>query len=210
MKYWIRVFLAIVISVIAITACAWALYRLIRTGTCASGGPYVSAQPCPSGTGLQIMALVGGIFGLLIGIGIYTARGQTSPPARGSRKSFAAVGFSLLMLSMAAACLLAAFGPASTGEAGPQLGGGIAAGVLLLIGLPPLLFGWRSLAGSGPVTFSMPTPPATIATPPPRPPTPAQPRGDALSKLEQLGELRRSGVLTEEEFQRQKRELLGN
>ena len=36
----------------------WALYHLVRTGTCASGGPYVSARPCPSDTGAKIVGPV--------------------------------------------------------------------------------------------------------------------------------------------------------
>src|SRR3954470_17607380 len=37
------------------------LYHLVKTGTCASGGPYVSARPCPSDTGLWIGALLLGL-----------------------------------------------------------------------------------------------------------------------------------------------------
>ena len=47
--------------------------------------------------------------------------------------------------------------------------------------------------------------------PPPPPPEPAAPSGaDAdLARLQQLGELRASGVLTEQEFQAQKARILG-
>jgi hypothetical protein len=46
--------------------------------------------------------------------------------------------------------------------------------------------------------------------PPPPPPPPAEPDPDAdLARLQQLGELRASGVLTEEEFQTQKARILG-
>ena len=47
--------------------------------------------------------------------------------------------------------------------------------------------------------------------PPPPPPEPAAPSGaDAdLARLQQLGEQRASGVLTEEEFQAQKARILG-
>ena len=38
------------------------LNALLATGTCASGGPYVSAHPCPPGTGGHILELIGGIF----------------------------------------------------------------------------------------------------------------------------------------------------
>jgi hypothetical protein len=38
------------------------LTHLMDTGTCASGGPYVSANPCPDGTGTRILLLVLAIF----------------------------------------------------------------------------------------------------------------------------------------------------
>jgi hypothetical protein len=46
--------------------------------------------------------------------------------------------------------------------------------------------------------------------PPPPPPPPSAPDPDAgLARLQQLGELRASGVLTEQEFQAQKSRILG-
>ena len=46
--------------------------------------------------------------------------------------------------------------------------------------------------------------------PPPPPPSqePAAPQADMLTQLQQLGELRESGVLTEEEFAAQKAKIL--
>lgn len=45
--------------------------------------------------------------------------------------------------------------------------------------------------------------------PPPPPPAPAPSQADTLAQLKELGELRASGVLTEEEFAAQKAKLLG-
>jgi hypothetical protein len=42
-----------------------------------------------------------------------------------------------------------------------------------------------------------------------QPAAPAQPADDPITKLKELGELRDSGVLTEEEFAAQKAKLLG-
>ncbi len=53
-----------------------------------------------------------------------------------------------------------------------------------------------------------PPPPQYAAPPPPPEPAPADPDAD-LARLQQLGELRTAGVLTEEEFQVQKRRILG-
>ncbi len=53
-------------------------------------------------------------------------------------------------------------------------------------------------------------PPQQAYAPPP-PPEPAAPaQADVLGQLQQLGELRSSGVLTEEEFAAQKAKILGS
>jgi hypothetical protein len=54
----------------------FSLYQLMKTGTCASGGPYVSARPCPEGTGLYIGALTGGIVAFLAGAALFATRGR--------------------------------------------------------------------------------------------------------------------------------------
>ncbi len=53
-------------------------------------------------------------------------------------------------------------------------------------------------------------PPAGAVPPPPAAPMAPQPGGDdQLARLERLGALRQQGILTEEEFQQQKRRILG-
>jgi hypothetical protein len=52
------------------------LYHLVKTGTCASGGPYETVRPCPSGTGAWIGALIGGIFVFLVGGAVFATRGR--------------------------------------------------------------------------------------------------------------------------------------
>jgi hypothetical protein len=54
----------------------FALYELVKTGTCASGGPYVSARPCPSSTPYYIGALIAGIFAFLAGGALFATRGR--------------------------------------------------------------------------------------------------------------------------------------
>src|SRR4051812_15279257 len=94
----------------SIVAVDWGIYHLVRTGSCASGGPYVSARPCPPGTGGHILALIGGIFGGLIGIGLYAARGGSG---HRSTAGLGVIMWSLLFITIAGAVALAAFGPAS-------------------------------------------------------------------------------------------------
>ena len=54
----------------------------------------------------------------------------------------------------------------------------------------------------------MPPPPPPQALPPQVAPPPAAPAVDVVSQLKELGELRRDGVLTDAEFEDQKRRLL--
>jgi len=49
-RYWIRAVLGLALFLASLTAFEYALWSLIETGTCASGGPYVTARPCPEGT----------------------------------------------------------------------------------------------------------------------------------------------------------------
>ncbi len=218
------------------------LYELGRIGTCASGGAYEIARPCPPGTATHGLLLMASIFGGLIGAGIYAAG------ARGVRSALGlgVLLWALTFVGLAGAMALAAFGPAA-----PDTGGGaqIAAIVLLVVfvpmGIAPLLFaglgsagarrarsaglmggtaggdaaggGTASIAGlpasPGPPPESPPPrPPPRPAPPPPRTAPPSAPpagASDTLAQLERLGELRRSGALTEEEFARLKSELLG-
>ncbi|HEX7210611.1 MAG TPA: SHOCT domain-containing protein [Propionibacteriaceae bacterium] len=54
-------------------------------------------------------------------------------------------------------------------------------------------------------------PPQQAYAPPPPPPQPQAPaESDMLSQLQQLGELKAAGVLTEEEFAAQKAKILGS
>ena len=105
MRYWALALGGLVLVGASLVAADWAIYHLARTGTCASGGPYVSARPCPPGTGGQIVALVGGIFGVLIGAGIYAMRGGGRRP---SPIGLGTVVWSLGFLTSAGAVALAA------------------------------------------------------------------------------------------------------
>ena len=64
------------LMVAGLAAFGFGLYHLVKTGTCASGGPYVSARPCPSDTGLHVAALVAGVFVFLAGGAVFATRGR--------------------------------------------------------------------------------------------------------------------------------------
>ena len=129
-----RAVIGYVIVAGAMLLLAWASYHLMRTGSCASGGVYVSARPCPAGTGGHILGLMGGIF--LAIAGTFVA---------GS----AALGvfcFGMLFNLLGGAALLVSLGPAAPPDDGS---GGIVMGVLFvgLMGIPPVLGALRMASG---------------------------------------------------------------
>lgn len=282
MKYWTRTLIGLGICGASIVAIDWALYELVRTGTCASGGPYVSARPCPPGTGLRIVALTGGIFGGLIGMGIYATRGERLRPAS---IGLGAIMWALLFCTLAGAAIVAAFGPAAGDEPGSKTAAIILGVVFIPMGLAPIPFalvGRRKAEqaqqlveqgkrcegvvvkvedtkvtindnprirftvraeppGEAPftiektavvsrveipregdrctvfydpanreqrngVSFDFPRTVSVAAAPAP---ARAPDDDDPIAKIERLGELRDKGLLTAEEFEAQKRRLLG-
>jgi hypothetical protein len=194
LKYWLRTLTALALCGGAVLAIDSSLYHLIRTGTCASGGPYVSARPCPPGTGLHIVLLVGGIFGGLIGIAIWAVRGGSARP---SRVDLPVIMWSLLFCTIAASAVLAAYGPANNGDDGARTAAIILGLVFIPMGVGPIamaLLGRGNGVSASPIKLT---------------PMPSARPADAISRLERLAELHTSGVLTDAEFEQQKRKLLG-
>ncbi|MEH3052884.1 MAG: hypothetical protein PGN13_02610 [Patulibacter minatonensis] len=121
----LRVALGLLIVGGCILFACWALFDLVRFGSCASGGPYVSARECAPGTGWKIGGLTFSIFGVLIGVGI-----SGSP-----RVGLAAWGWGFT--GLAATFLIASFGPAAGPDASAAFGIGM--GTLFgAMGLPGL------------------------------------------------------------------------
>ena len=211
-KYWSLSLLGMLVSLAALLLMTWALYHLVRTGTCASGGPYVSARPCPEGTGAKILGLTGAIFALLIGGGIYAARGSRG---HGATLGMGIVLWSLLFISLAAATFVAAFGPANNDDPGARTAAIVLAIVFLPMGILPLIgavgfkFGRSRLTGKVSATVSRYPKPAPPQFDFPRPAAPPGGRaGDVAARLRKLDELRDSGLLTDAEFQAKKAEIL--
>ena len=211
-KYWSLSLLGMLVSLAALLLMTWALYHLVRTGTCASGGPYVSARPCPEGTGAKILGLTGAIFALLIGGGIYAARGSRG---HGATLGMGIVLWSLLFISLAAATFVAAFGPANNDDPGARTAAIVLAIVFLPMAILPLIgavgfgFGRKRLKGQAPETvraYPEPAPPQFPFAPPPK--APGAPAGDVAARLRKLDELRDSGLLTDDEFEAKKAEIL--
>ena len=156
-RYWSLSLLGMLVSLASLLLMTWALYHLVRTGTCASGGPYVSARPCPEGTGAKILGLTGAIFALLIGGGIYAARGSRG---HGATLGMGIVLWSLLFISLAAATFVAAFGPANNDDPGARTAAIVLAIVFLPMAILPLIgavgfgFGRKRLKGQASETVS--------------------------------------------------------
>jgi Short C-terminal domain len=133
------------------------LVSLLETGTCASGNtPYQISQPCPSGTGTDILLLMAGIFGGLIGAGIFAFRGdppwdKDRPLNYASSFSFGLFAWGFFFTATGATSLIASLtNQQIQNSSGGQLGGIIVGGTFLLMGVPALLLSlWRLVSGLG-------------------------------------------------------------
>ncbi len=104
----------------------WAIYELMSYGSCASGGPYVSARECAPGTGLKIMSIFGSTFAVLIGTGLI-----------GSWRA-ASAAWGVLFTGLGAMFIFGmALGPDADLPSMKAVGFGVG-GLFLLMGLPGL------------------------------------------------------------------------
>jgi hypothetical protein len=198
------------------------LIGLLKTGTCASGGPYEISQPCPEGTGTDILLLMGSIFGGLIGAAIFAFRGE-SPWGSGKSRwgGFFGLGtfaWGLFFAATGASALIFSLGYDDDG-AGGKLGGMIVGVTFLFMGVPALVIslwgffksfgsdggrGSRSAsAGSVGSMTTASTPGAASAATVGR-----AGAGDTIGRVERLQKLRESGALSDAEFEREKAKIL--
>jgi hypothetical protein len=227
-RYWFTSLLGMLVCLASLLIMSWAIYHLVRTGTCASGGPYVSARPCPSDTGVKILGLIGSIFGLLIGGAIYAARGSRGHG--GGTIGMGVILWALLFICLAVSTFVAAYGPANNDAPGAKSAAIVLMIVFLPMGILPLLgaagFGigrGRFSSNSKPHQYPKPAPPQytfpmpgasgasgtgarTVSTI--TGPAPGGQAGDVATRLRKLEELHESGLLTEEEFESKKADLL--
>jgi putative oligomerization/nucleic acid binding protein len=127
------------------------LISLLETGTCASGNtPYQISKPCPSGTGTDILLLMGSLLGAGIGGLLFVNRGD--PP--GGRKpldlegdfTFGVAAWGLFFTATGATSLYGSLtNEAIKASGGGQLGGIIVGATFLLMGIPAVVISVRSL-----------------------------------------------------------------
>ena len=215
------------------------LVSLLETGTCASGNtPYQISQPCPSGTGTDILLLMAGIFGGLIGVGLFARRGN--PPWDANRNtdldsdfSWPAFAWGIGFTATGATSLIAGLtDEAVKNGGGAQLGALIVGGTFLVMGLPIFVLSiwWlikdfrRRGVPSTAVPTTAPSSGGTFGSSSGIGGAPQWARslpwvsgsgttaasgsGAQIAKLERLQKLRASGALTDSEFEREKAKIL--
>ncbi len=111
------------------------LHHLIRTGTCSSSGynEYGPTQVCPAGTGAWIGMLMGGIFGVLIGLAVAGAFAFIVP---------------LMFMAIGAGSISVAFDESAA--SGASTFGIIFGGCFFIAGLIPFLFMLRGVLSGSP------------------------------------------------------------
>jgi len=198
--------LQLLTGLIAVAALALAcveLAKLMDIGTCASGGPYVSAKECPDGTGTRILLLTASLFVYVIAI---LASGQ------------GLFFYGLLFVALSAIFIRGGITDGDLAAVGYGVGG-----LFAVMGLVPMVLairGWFSddestarARAAGIASFTRlaqqgvmaPAPaPAVFAGPVSAAPRPA----DNLARLQQLGDLHQRGILTDAEFAAEKAKIL--
>jgi hypothetical protein len=75
--YWGRTLTGVALMLAAVAAIAFSIWKLTRIGTCVSGGPYVSARECPSGSPLYGIGIAPCLYAFLLGAWLFATRGRT-------------------------------------------------------------------------------------------------------------------------------------
>ena len=217
----------LLVAAFGLAACITLLFLGMRAvmdigGACAEGGPFVPVQPCPEGVALVMPLGMLGLFGfgaLGFWAGARVGGGWAALPLLAWPALFISLGWNFLQYGVAP--------PADLEPGGGPVWGWLIPGILfVLMGAVPLWVGWRAREeiydeGSPAVArrFGVPrfdgpsaaTPPSPSLAwdPSHRPGGAAASSEDVVDRLERLAALRRSGDLTNEEYEAAKRQLLG-
>ncbi|MGZ5374931.1 MAG: SHOCT domain-containing protein [Solirubrobacterales bacterium] len=202
MGYYVRLIVGLGLFLGGFAAFEVALANLLEVGTCASGTntPYAIAQPCPEGTFKYAAMLPAGIIGGLIGAGIYAFRGDRpggdlfDPPI-----GFGTVAWALLFCGTGLVCIYMRVFSDVELQAGAKFATIFIAALFIPMGLAPIAFGiWSSWDDRDSARRRASNP--NLAT--------SGGSGDSLAKIERLNKLRKSGALTQSEFDAEKAKLL--
>lgn len=129
--------IASLVCIAGLAAMAYAFLELVEVGTCAEGGPFEIARPCPEGTSETVAILVGSIIAYVIAMILLAL----SSPAGGI------LMFGLLFTVLGGCFILTELDDARFG--GNMGGAGWVCGpvFILLMGLPPIYISfamWRA------------------------------------------------------------------
>jgi hypothetical protein len=202
MRYVVRTLLGLGLFAFCWAVSAYAIFQLLSIGTCASGGPYVSARQCPAGTERVMLALVGAILLYFVAALIYTTRGPAPGSKRNPDAGLTIVWFwTGLFWSLAVGCFLAVWGPEANPGPGATVGG-------LIVGFMGLIFGIGGLLSVGYLWRNRETtldnPEWSRFAPQPRPD-----RAGAFNALATIERLRAEGSLDDAEFETLRARLRG-
>ncbi len=207
MRYVIRTLLGMALFAFCWVAIGYAIGQLLQVGTCASGGPYVSARECPDGIERLMFSILGAIVGFFVAAGIYAGRGAAPGTDRKPNNGLVIVWFwTGLFWSIAAGSFWAVWGPdANPGPGGTE--GGLIVGFMGLLmgagGLLALGFGRSKKQGSGqqvrPVVSRM------VGTA-----TRFSGAAHPVDRLDALERLHRQGTLTDAEFETLKAKIVSD
>jgi hypothetical protein len=180
LRYWTLTLIGLGLGLGSLVAFGWGLYNLVQTGTCASGGPYVSANPCPDDTVWHIMAVTLAPFAgslAIIPLALRGGRNRLWTLTFGRREKRLADKIARGEAPMPAIARPPAAEPVPS--------------------LTPLNRTWP------PATWE-PAPPPTAQTPPA-----GQTSESPVERLNRLAAMKDKGLISVAEFEAQKKQILG-
>lgn len=202
MRYLIRTLLGMCLFAFCWVAIAYGIFQLLQVGTCASGGPYVSARECPDGIERLMFSLIGGIVGLFVAAFIYAGRGPSPGSDRKPQNGALVVWFwTGLFWSLAVGSFLGVWGPEANPGPGGKTGG-------LIVGFMGVVMGAGGFLALG---FGRGRDPQRVRPMVARMANTATRFSGAtgsVDRLEALDRLRRQGTITHGEFETLKAKII--
>ena len=206
MSYWVKAILGLALFLAGLGAFLYGLYELMNIGTCASGGPYVSARPCPEGTAEKALLLPGGFIVGMIGIFVFALRGRRpGAPDDAWRASPWLIGWAPLFIGTGVVALVAGLGSEGSGAGTVKFTGIFLAVLFIPMGLVPV-FGALAIGRAKRITLPPLNLPEAVTAP--QPAAAPAPEGDPVERLRRLTELRDRGALSPAEFAAAKSKIL--